>query len=41
MNDQDRVSPTISIQYQPDKWWEWRKISIWRYLVDPTPNSLN
>ena len=20
---------TISIQHQPDKWWEWRKILIW------------
>ena len=30
MSDQDRISLySIIIQYQPDKWWEQRKISIW------------
>ena len=32
---------TISIQYQAEKWWEQRKISIWGQLVDPILNSLN
>ena len=31
---------TISIQDQPDKWRELRKISIWGKLVDPILNSL-
>ena len=30
---------TMSIQYLEDKWWEHRKTSIWRLLVDPIPNS--
>ena len=32
---------TISIQYQPDNWWEKRKILMWGWLVDPILNSLN
>ena len=28
---------TILIQYQPDKWWEQRKISIRGLLIDPVP----
>ena len=32
---------TISIQYQAEKWWEQRKISIWGQLVDPILNPLN
>ena len=30
---------TISIQYQADRIWEWREISITGFLVDPIPNS--
>ena len=41
-SDQDIISPsTISIQYQEDRWWESRRISIMGLLVDPIPNSLN
>ena len=36
-----RTLLTISIQYQADKWWEWRKISIIGSSVDPILNSLN
>ena len=32
---------TISIQYQADKWWELRKISVKGLWVDPIPNSPN
>ena len=32
---------TISIQYQADKWWEYRKMSVWELWVDPIPNSPN
>ena len=32
---------TISIQYQADKGWEWRKISVKGLWVDPIPNSPN
>ena len=28
---------TISTQYQADKWWELRKISVRGLLVDPIP----
>ena len=30
---------TIWIQYQADRRWEWREISITGFLVDPIPNS--
>ena len=30
---------TISIQYQADKRWEWREISITGFLADLVPNS--
>ena len=32
---------TISIEYQANKWWEQRKISITGLLVDPVPNAPN
>ena len=32
---------TISIQYQAEKQWQWRKLSIWGLLVDPVQNSPN
>ena len=42
MSDQDRIFPyniiTISLQYQADKWLEWRQISIKGLPVDPIPN---
>ena len=31
---------TISIQYQPDKWWEWRKISIWGLVTNTKFSAL-
>ena len=31
----------LSLQYQADKWWEWRKISVKGLWVDPIPNSPN
>ena len=31
--------PTVSIQYQTDKWWQKIKISVWESLVDPKPDS--
>ena len=31
MNDQDIISLKITIKFQVDKWWEWRKIwMIWK-----------
>ena len=33
------ISHQISIQHQANKWWEWRKLSIRRLLVDPIQNS--
>ena len=30
---------TISWQHQAGKWWEYRKMFIRRFLVDPLPNS--
>ena len=30
---------TLSIQCQTNKWWVQRKMSIWRVLEDPIPNS--
>ena len=29
MSDHDRIFLTISIQSQPDMWWEQQNISIW------------
>ena len=41
MSDQDRISPTILIQYQADKRWEYGKTLITGLLVDWIPNSPN
>ena len=32
---------TLSVQYQEDKWWESRKMSVWGPLVDLIPNYPN
>ena len=43
MSDQDRIFPYNIIQYQGNKWWEFKKIYILitglYVIVHPIPNS--